>query len=126
MPTDRRLYPHNEESQQGFQIGAREEHLMHASVFNVIGTMAEFERALIQERVRAGLRNARRKGTPIDQPKIAANGHEVARPLRAGRSWREICRQTGLSNGTAQRAYCAQKGVPDLPKNRCAHFSPGV
>ncbi len=32
-------------------------------MFQVIGAMAEFERALIQERVRAGLRNARAKGT---------------------------------------------------------------
>ncbi len=31
-------------------------------MFQIIGAMAEFERALIQERVRAGLRNARAKG----------------------------------------------------------------
>jgi hypothetical protein len=32
-------------------------------MFQIIGAMAEFERALIQERVRAGLRNARAKGS---------------------------------------------------------------
>ena len=31
-------------------------------MFHVIGAMAQFERSLIQERVRAGLRNARAKG----------------------------------------------------------------
>ena len=31
-------------------------------MFQIIGAMAEFERALIQERVRAGLRNAKSKG----------------------------------------------------------------
>jgi DNA invertase Pin-like site-specific DNA recombinase len=31
-------------------------------MFQIIGAMAEFERSLIQERVRAGLRNARAKG----------------------------------------------------------------
>jgi DNA invertase Pin-like site-specific DNA recombinase len=31
-------------------------------MFQIIGAMAEFERALIQEPVRAGLRNARTKG----------------------------------------------------------------
>ncbi len=36
-------------------------------MFQIIGAMAEFERALIQERVRAGLRNARAKGI-ISQP----------------------------------------------------------
>jgi hypothetical protein len=30
-------------------------------MFQIVGAMAEFERALIQERVRAGLRNARAK-----------------------------------------------------------------
>jgi DNA invertase Pin-like site-specific DNA recombinase len=31
-------------------------------MFQIIGAMAEFERSLIQERIRAGLRNARAKG----------------------------------------------------------------
>ena len=31
-------------------------------MFQIIGAMAEFERSLIQERVRAGLRNARPRG----------------------------------------------------------------
>ena len=34
-------------------------------MFQIIGAMAEFERALIQERVRAGLRNARNKGKKL-------------------------------------------------------------
>jgi DNA invertase Pin-like site-specific DNA recombinase len=35
-------------------------------MFQIIGAMAEFERSLIQERVRAGLRNARSKGRDWD------------------------------------------------------------
>ena len=35
-------------------------------MFQIIGAMAEFERALIQERVRAGLRNARAKGKRLE------------------------------------------------------------
>jgi DNA invertase Pin-like site-specific DNA recombinase len=35
-------------------------------MFQIIGAMAEFERALIQERVKAGLRNARAKGSNLD------------------------------------------------------------
>jgi hypothetical protein len=34
-------------------------------MFQIIGAMAEFERSLIQERVKAGLRNARAKGKSI-------------------------------------------------------------
>jgi DNA invertase Pin-like site-specific DNA recombinase len=38
------------------------EHAIWKGNFQIIGAMAEFERALIQERVKAGLRNARAKG----------------------------------------------------------------
>lgn len=39
-------------------------------MFHVIGAMAEFERTLIQERVCAGLRNARAKGKLLGRPKL--------------------------------------------------------
>jgi DNA invertase Pin-like site-specific DNA recombinase len=39
-------------------------------MFHVIGAMAEFERSLIQERVCAGLRNARAKGKQLGRPKL--------------------------------------------------------
>jgi hypothetical protein len=39
-------------------------------MFQIIGAMAEFERALIQERVRAGLRNARAKGKRLGRPPV--------------------------------------------------------
>ena len=39
-------------------------------MFHVIGAMAEFERSLIQERVCAGLRNARAKGRILGRPRL--------------------------------------------------------
>jgi len=39
-------------------------------MFHVIGAMTEFERSLIQERVCAGLRNARAKGRTLGRPKL--------------------------------------------------------
>jgi DNA invertase Pin-like site-specific DNA recombinase len=39
-------------------------------MFQIIGAMAEFERALIQERVKAGLRNARAKGRTLGRPQV--------------------------------------------------------
>jgi DNA invertase Pin-like site-specific DNA recombinase len=39
-------------------------------MFQIIGAMAEFERALTQERVRAGLRNARAKGRRLGRPRV--------------------------------------------------------
>jgi len=88
--------------------------------------MGEFERELTRERVRAGLRNARAKGRRLGRPKVTADAHQVATLREAGRSWREICRQTGLSKGTAQRAYWAQKSAPSLPKSHCGHVPSGI
>src|SRR5262249_6869807 len=39
-------------------------------MFQIIGAMAEFERALIQERVKGGLRNARAKGKRLGRPRV--------------------------------------------------------
>jgi len=51
-------------------------------MFQVIGAMAEFERSLIQERVRAGLRNARAKGVRLGRPKRVFDLQQVAEPMR--------------------------------------------
>jgi DNA invertase Pin-like site-specific DNA recombinase len=85
----------------------------------IIGAMAEFERSLIQERVKAGMRNARAKGKRIGRPRVAANGLQVVALRKAGRSWSEICAVTGLSKGTAQRAHDAHKCAGALPKTLC-------
>ena len=73
-------------------------------MFGIIACMAEFERSLIQERVRAGLRNARAKGKVLGRPRVAADVERVKALRAGGASWSEVCRETGLSMGTAQRA----------------------
>lgn len=79
-------------------------------VFTVLGAVAELERSLIAERVRAGLRNARVKGKRLGRPPAVVDAARIASLRSAGRSWREIMEQTGISKGTAQRA------VASLPK----------
>jgi DNA invertase Pin-like site-specific DNA recombinase len=78
-------------------------------MFQIIGAMAEFERALIQERVRAGLRNARAKGKHIEgkhigRPRLNVDREKIAELRQLGASWSQISRETGLSRGTTQRA----------------------
>lgn len=80
-------------------------------MFQIIGAMAEFERALIQERVRAGLRNARAKGKRLGRPRVIVDACRIASLRAQGRSWAEIGAETGISKGTAQRA-CA--GLPEI------------
>lgn len=69
-------------------------------VFTVLGAVAELERNLIVERVRAGLRHARAKGKELGRPKKSVDSDEVRSLRAAGLSWRGIARKLGLSVGT--------------------------
>ncbi len=73
-------------------------------MFQIIGAMAEFERALIQERVKAGLRNARAKGKRLDRPRRALDPFRVADPRTAGASWRAIAHELEVGLATIYRA----------------------
>jgi DNA invertase Pin-like site-specific DNA recombinase len=85
-------------------------------VFTVLGAVAELERGLIVERVKAGLRNAKAKGKRLGRPKIGVDSAQIAALRRAGRSWSEIAKETGWTKGTVQRAIYGQKARPGLPK----------
>lgn len=80
-------------------------------MFQIIGALAEFERALIQERVRAGLRNARNKGKRLGRPRVIVDVSRIASLRTEGRSWAEIVAQLGIGKGTAQRAFA---GLPKI------------
>ncbi|MGB8789444.1 MAG: recombinase family protein [Candidatus Acidiferrales bacterium] len=69
-------------------------------VFTVLGAVAELERNLIVERVRAGLRHARAKGKRLGRPKKSVDRTQIATLRAAGNSWRTISRTMGVSVGT--------------------------
>jgi DNA invertase Pin-like site-specific DNA recombinase len=73
-------------------------------VFTVLGAVAELERSLIVERVKAGLRNARAKGRSLGRPKKTVSAAEIAILRGQGVSWRKIARRMGVSARTARRA----------------------
>jgi len=73
-------------------------------VFTVLGAVAELERSLIAERVRAGIRNARAKGKRLGRPRVAVDGARIVALRAQGRSWSTVCREVGVSKGSAQRA----------------------
>jgi DNA invertase Pin-like site-specific DNA recombinase len=68
-------------------------------MFQIIGAMAEFERSLIQERVRAGLRNAKLRGKTLGRPRRIVNGDQMAKLRKQGASLREIAKAVGASAG---------------------------
>jgi DNA invertase Pin-like site-specific DNA recombinase len=76
-------------------------------IFTVLGAVAELERSLIAERVRAGLRNARAKGKRLGRPSKQVNATQVAALRAQGVPWRRIGTQLGVSAATA---YAASKG----------------
>jgi DNA invertase Pin-like site-specific DNA recombinase len=73
-------------------------------MFQIIGAMAEFERALIQERVKAGLRHARSKGKRLGRPTIVVDRSRIACLRAQGRGWKAIAREMKLGVGTVLRA----------------------
>lgn len=73
-------------------------------VFTVLGAVAELERSLIAERVRAGLRNARAKGKRLGRPRKAVDSATVARLRGQGATWRAIATKLGVGVGTLHRA----------------------
>src|SRR5712691_5212628 len=76
-------------------------------MFQIIGAMAEFERSLIQERVRAGLRNARLKGKVLGRPRRIVNSDQMNLLREQGMSFRGIAKAVGTSPGTVRtRLVC--------------------
>ncbi|MBI3670026.1 MAG: recombinase family protein [Acidobacteria bacterium] len=81
-------------------------------VFTVLGAVAELERALIVERVKAGMRNARAKGRCIGRPPRTYLAPEtrtaIATAYVAGEvSLRDLAARFGTSIGTVQSCLTA-------------------
>ena len=89
-------------------------------MFQIIGAMAEFERALIQERVRAGLRNAKAKGKKLGRPRADVDPTQVEVMRASGSSWREIAEKLGVGLGTVHRT------LKPRSKNVCPEFLNGA
>jgi DNA invertase Pin-like site-specific DNA recombinase len=72
--------------------------------YTLISAFAEFEKNVIGERVRAGLRNARSKGTRLGRPQVTADASRIATLRSQGASWRTISDTLAISTRTARRA----------------------
>jgi DNA invertase Pin-like site-specific DNA recombinase len=82
-------------------------------LLHILAAVAQFERELIRERVSAGMRNAKAKGTrtgkPIGRPRRVFNRAEVLRLHQDGLSLAKIARQLGVGVGTVLRAVRAAR-----------------
>jgi hypothetical protein len=86
-------------------------------LFARIGAMAKFERAPIQERARAGLRNARAKGKKLGRPRVYVDTDRVNGLRASGASWRTIAEELGVGLGTVHRL------AQERSKSGCAAFT---
>jgi DNA invertase Pin-like site-specific DNA recombinase len=78
------------------------------AMFQMMGVFAEFERAMIAERVRAGLRRAKDEGKRLGRPPIAPELEKriqaaLSERTRTGEGVRGIAKRFGVDPSTVQR-----------------------
>lgn len=97
---------------------------MGVAMFTILGSLAQLERSMIQERVKAGMRNAKAKGKIIGRVR-KRNSVLIESLLEAQLNYREIARIAKCSHGSvhaqkkeylARRAKEQQQKLDDLKK----------
>lgn len=74
------------------------------AMFQMLGVFAEFERAMIQERVKAGLERARRQGKVLGRPRVSEAKEQAIREARAaGKGIQAIAAELGVGVSVVQR-----------------------
>ena len=71
--------------------------------FTVLGAVAELERSLIIERVKAGLRNAQANGKKLGRLKRILNEQRISALRAQGFGWKAIAADMGVGVGTVLR-----------------------
>jgi DNA invertase Pin-like site-specific DNA recombinase len=79
------------------------------ALFQMMGVFAEFERAMIQERVKAGLQRALAAGKRLGRPTLLPEKEkEILRLRRKGYGMLRIAREVGVGSSAVQRVLKAQ------------------
>ena len=79
------------------------------ALFQMMGVFAEFERAMIQERISAGLQRAKAEGKKLGRPRIPVETEQAIRRARAqGKGILKIAREVGVGTATVQRVITDQ------------------
>jgi DNA invertase Pin-like site-specific DNA recombinase len=71
-------------------------------LFHLFGALAQYERALIQERVKAGISAAKRRGRHSGRPRVldGEKMESVLAALESGTSKASVCRTFGIPRST--------------------------
>ena len=74
------------------------------AMFQMCGVFAEFERAMIRERVKAGLERARAQGKTLGRPRTPQSVEKQIRAARRqGKGIKKIANELGVGVSTVQR-----------------------
>lgn len=73
-------------------------------LFSILGAVAQFERDLIAERVRAGIAQARRMGKRIGRPRVLVDARPILLLRNEKLSLRKIARKLGIPVSRVRRA----------------------
>ena len=90
------------------------------AIIVIVAAIAELERSLIIERVRAGMRRARLEGTHIGRNPLVLDHEAIRRERCQGQSLRQIARGHRISTATVQRVlrkHPVPVPVQDLQKS---------
>ena len=80
------------------------------ALFQMMGVFAEFERAMIQERVHAGLARARKEGKRLGRPRVSQEIERTILAARAeGKGINRISTELGVGSSTVQRVLAEAK-----------------
>lgn len=86
------------------------------AMFQMCGVFAEFERSLIQERVRSGLATAKAKGIKLGRPKASpALEADIAKRLGEGMGQQAVAKALGCGVSTVRRVAASRAGAGDRP-----------
>jgi len=70
------------------------------AIFTIISAVAQLEKDIIAERVKAGLRRAVEQGKRLGRPKVSVDAERVCQLRSEGMSLRAIAKATGISRTT--------------------------
>ncbi len=84
-------------------------------LFNIVASLAQFERSLIRERVNAGLAAARKRGRVGGRPRAITDEKMelIVDALAQGRSKAEVARAFGVNRATLHREMVRRAGVEE-------------
>ena len=90
------------------------------AMFQMLGVFSEFERAMIQERVRAGLARARASGKRLGRPPALTPRQRrgLRRDRGEGMSLRALARKYGTTAPTVRRVLATEGGGPVAARSR--------